>query len=457
MKRFKVDGLWSTTREGKNTVPGFLRNRSSGLSLHLLGSFKEGWTPNALGTYEKLYGVIGQGLEGIYATLFDCVTESTMVSSSSVRSEKLRCSRAVIGDDLAPEEPLKFDSLEYDFTYLDNWVGKSHVATEFPLGQGKEASVRYTQPAPIEFPVDDFNIRIGFTANLVRSLSEATIREKSQVAIEPIEEGLAEEASVRHLSPLQNLLTFATDAPNEVDRALLQGGRISYGNFDVPKRFHLYYTPVFRLRGLKEKLHPADMLFNLEDVIHVGMNIFQNWYDFVRSHGSFVDIYFAHIYSPAKFISYRFRDVMTAFRLLCTPSLEVPERTKSFLRAIDEAAAAHFDDPEREWLGQALPIADEVEMPFRLMRSLQQNGDVMSLLIDDFHEFVRVICRTLEYVERRASEPSGLILQGGHLYHAIEKVRWLIKLMVLRELGFDDEALKGLAQRNKNFTFLRLR
>jgi hypothetical protein len=27
--------------------------------------------------------------------------------------------------------------------------------------------------------------------------------------------------------------------------------------------------------------------------------------------------------------------------------------------------------------------------------------------------------------------------------------------MALRELGFDDEALKRLAQRNKNFTFLR--
>ena len=87
------------------------------------------------------------------------------------------------------------------------------------------------------------------------------------------------------------------------------------------------------------------MLFNLEDVLHVGLNIFQKWFDFVRSHGSFVDTYFAHIYSPAKFSSYRFRNVMMASLSLCTPSLEVPDRTKSFLRAIDEAAAAHFDGP----------------------------------------------------------------------------------------------------------------
>ncbi len=438
-------------------VPGFLRYGRSGLSLHLLGSFKEGWTPNALGTYGKLYGVIGQGLEGMHATLFDCVTETTMVSSSSVRSEKLRCSRAVIGDGLAPEEPLKFDSLEYDFTYLDNWVGKSHVATEFPLGQGKEASIRYNQPESTEFPVDDFKIQIGFTANLIRSLTEATIREKSQITIEPIGEDFAEAASTRHLSPLQNLLTFATDTPNEVDRALLQGGHISYGNFDAPKRFSLYYTPVFRLRGPKEKLHPVDMLFSLGDVLHVGLNIFQNWYNFVRSHKSFVDIYFAHIYSPAKFISYRFRNVMMAFRILCTASLGVTERTKSFLRAIDEAAAAHFDGPERAWLSQALPNGHEVEMPFHFVQSLEQNSEVMSLLINDFHEFVTVICRTLMYFEKRISEPGGLIFQGGDLYYAIEKIGWLIKLMVLRELGFDDEALKRLALRNKNFTFLRLK
>ena len=48
-----------------------------------------------------------------------------------------------------------------------------------------------------------------------------------------------------------------------------------------------------------------------------------------------------------------------------------------------------------------------------------------------------------------------LLFQGGDLYHAIEKVRWLIRLMALRELGFDDEALKKLALRNKKFTFLR--
>ena len=47
------------------------------------------------------------------------------------------------------------------------------------------------------------------------------------------------------------------------------------------------------------------------------------------------------------------------------------------------------------------------------------------------------------------------IFQGGDLHHAIEKVRWLIKFMTLRELGFDDEALKKLALRNQNFTFLR--
>src|SRR4051812_46120657 len=135
MKSFKVDGLWSTTREGKNMVPGLLRNGRSGLSLHLLGSFKEGWTPSVLGRYEKLYGVVGQGLNGTYATLFDCVTESTTVNTSSVRSERLRCSRAVIGDGLAPEEPLMFESLEYEFTYLDNWVGKSRFETELTPGE----------------------------------------------------------------------------------------------------------------------------------------------------------------------------------------------------------------------------------------------------------------------------------------------------------------------------------
>ena len=81
----------------------------------------------------------------------------------------------------------------------------------------------------------------------------------------------------------------------------------------------------------------------------------------------------------------------------------------------------------------------------------------MSLLIEDFQEFVTAICRTLMYVERKTSESNGPIFQGADLHFAIEKVRWLIKLMVLSELGFDDEALKRIALRNKNFPFLRAR
>lgn len=459
MKRFRVDGLWSKTRDGKGLVPGRLSNGKSGLSLFLYGSLNEGWTPDAPVLYEKLYGLIGAGLEGSYATLFDCHTELATISSSSVRTEKLRCGWAIIGNDLAPEELEGGETLKYEFTYLGDWAAMPHNRWKVDWSPRNQApSVQYEGQEPIEFLVDDFKIRVEFMASLFRSRCQSGIRDTCGLTISPAGPGSLNEVSRLHMSRIRNFLTFATDIPNGIDRVILSSKAASDDNAGGQKRFALYYAQAGQARRDEHRLHPVDMLFNLADVKSRGLDVFQNWYRFSQSHSSFIDVYFAHVHSPPSLLPDRFRGVMMAFRCL-TQMTDPSEETEMALPGLERAPTFAEVEPggDKRWLEWASPTRVEMETPSRLLASLERNRGVMSLVIDDFPEFVTRILASLDYVDRRRSRLSATPFRDAELYYAADKVRWLIKFMVLREIGFGDEDLTTIADRNRKFTFLRSR
>ena len=146
---------------------------------------------------------------------------------------------------------------------------------------------------------------------------------------------------------------------------------------------------------------------------------------------------------------------MMEFTLLCRTG-RTSERTKTFLEAIKSSLSTLYDSEERMRLNHAIPDEDEVEMPFHLLRLLREHGDVMSKVIEgDFRDFVKLVCQTLAFVSRRTTTAGQTILQGPNLHYATEKIRWLIKATMLKELGFNETKVKSLIEQNSRFTHLR--
>jgi len=115
---------------------------------------------------------------------------------------------------------------------------------------------------------------------------------------------------------------------------------------------------------------------------------------------------------------------------------------------------AHFLDEERGLLGHLIPTEADVEMPMQLLGLLRENADLMGQVIDDFPSFVSSVSDTLAFIVRRV-EGERHPIQGADLYLAMEKNRMLIKIVILRELGFNDESIKILIERNVRFNRLK--
>jgi len=62
---------------------------------------------------------------------------------------------------------------------------------------------------------------------------------------------------------------------------------------------------------------------------------------------------------------------------------------------------------------------------------------------------------TIDFFERR-EEGGRPALGGGDLHYTVEKIKMLIKILVLKELGFGQDASKSFIERNKQLNHLKM-
>jgi len=255
---------------------------------------------------------------------------------------------------------------------------------------------------------------------------------------------------------LQNLLSFATDTPNAVEQIELRGAKVAPGEVEKNRKYYLLYNPIFRSRRRKDRLTPDDMLFTFDEAQEAGLNIFEKWIDFTRRHEAFCTVYFGWLYAPPRYLDEKFLRLMSAFKLLTTSLGEVSQRTALFSEEIYTLSAGRFTEEERALLRHIMPTGPEIEMPFRMLILLEEHRSLMSQIIrDDLSGFVRSVCDTLAFIERRTATTGSPPRQDEDLHSAVESMRMLIRMVVLKELGFDEDQVSKFIERNENFVHMR--
>ena len=448
MNQFESSGTWFLDDDLSNSVPGTLHYDSEGLNLKLLGSFRERWS-TGVERYPTIRGVVDGNPYGAFVTLIDCIRKQSRSNMVGVTSETIRCGRATIGTTHLPDKKLYFKTLQLRFSYLNDWVGQTGI--KFNVIGGTDYSINYSRPESVSVAFGDKELRLVSSIRASHGMHDASLDEETLILVEPIGEYVPEELGGDHIQILQNLLTFATDTANEIEDITYYGTEDDRG---LHPEYHLVFDPIFRTKKEKDTLHASDMLFTLSDAQSQGLNIFQNWLDFTMRERSFCTVFFANLFAEPRYLNDKFTSLMRAFTLLSTSKSEISERTKLFVGDVIASLDSRFGDDDRQFLCHIIPTGAEIEMPFYLLRLLEENADTMGTLIEDAPGFVRSVFDTLDFFERR-SEGRRPHIQGANLLHAMLKIRVLVKIVVLKELGFDEKAVRSLILRNNRINFLR--
>ena len=231
-----------------------------------------------------------------------------------------------------------------------------------------------------------------------------SITEDAHLCVEPLPRLTAAQIHADYVRPWQNLLSFATDTPNAVDEIELRGEKVVLGKVERHRNYHLLENPIFRLKRKKARLTPDDILFSFDEAQEAGLNIFEKWFEFTRRHEAFCAVYFALLYAPPRYLDEKFLRLMSAFTGLTTSLSEVSQRTTLLLEDINKLSVSRFTEEERALLGHVMPTGPEIEMPFHLLKLLEEHRPLMSPIVgDNLSGFVRSVSNTLTFLERRVA------------------------------------------------------
>jgi hypothetical protein len=455
MRSFETHGLWSLPGAA-SPVAGTLRvSRGGDLRLSLLGSLGPPGGVHKKKEHPVILGSV-DGPMGDEVTLAGCSVTRTRFGPPGTVREEYRAQRGFFGASLGEPSDLAFRRVQLRVGGLGAWARPLSGLREGGLGGrpgGEEAPLLYyTTPSPVGGRIADGEISLGFGLTSSSTRRRYTYAEHPGVVLtcdHPLSEG---EIHRRLVYPLQNLMTFACDRAQEVKEVSLWREDILAPAGENPE-IRLVGARVFPEAedDEAEGVDPHELLFGLADVECEFAPFVERWLRLTSKYSDACDVFFGLMYGPPAYLDVTFLGVVESLALYYTRR---------------EDGAAHREEEARR-LGDVLnklPPADADWVrshirprpfpPFQavLGKLVDEQAEAMTPLFQtDKWGFIREVIGTFVYTIHRDPPFDQVVNSGAELYWMTAKLRTLLRVCFLRELGFSADAVLSLLKKNGGY------
>jgi hypothetical protein len=450
MQAFECTGQWWLPEKDKEAAVGTLKVSQSGnLRLWLVGALGQPM-PFHSKSYPVILGWVDKSLYGDRITLSNCMLGGSTVGSSTNTRENYHASRAYFGAHLWQQDDFAFKSTSLHVTGLSEWAHNysGFVNENFPFGKPDEPTsvLSYAHNEPLVASIPDGHLTFSLTFRSWGSLRERSFGESLGLSIACESEKSADQLNTDYVNPLQNLMTFVCDRPQEVEEfSVWARGLTTRASGPMIRVIGPRVQPEDE-GGPPEPVRHFQMLFTLEDVDFPSFA--GNWLRVSDRYADAFSFFFGLEYGPPAFIDLAFPSVVQALHLY-------------YSRRDDGAAARAAEEGRLRGFLSSLPaadadwIVDRLEGGFSpplkvvLSKLVEEHAHVMNRLVANRQDrFVAGVINTLKYIQTRDPVMYGAAGHGADLYWTMQKLRFLFKACLLRELGFSHE--KAVAQFDRN-------
>ncbi len=456
MKAFDSTGFWCLPELPDVLVAGTLHVSSSGkLRLSLIGTLGGPEEGERGKRHRIILGSVDKSPQGNAVTLLGCTLTGSSVGSYHEGREEYQAGRAFFGDHISATDNIQFRYVLLKLAGLSEWAdsisglrkGETKLPTSRDAGKLVPA-VSYLVPNAPSGRIPGAEVILNFGVSTESRAQTFELREEANILVKFDRATPLHEIDGRYVYPLQNLMTFATDRPQRVESISVWRGD------DLADWQH---NPEIRVVG--PRVHPDDesgrdvrsdeMLVTLADVDFAPF--VEKWLRLAERYADVFNIYFGIQYGPPAFIDMTYALVAQSVSLYYARTdegikhrAEEEQRLKHVVRALP--------GPDAEWVISHLGVNPQPSFHSQLRRLVEQHGAVLDPLLAHRREaFVNQAATTLRYIEVREGEESSAAAGGSDLYWLIQKLRYLLKACFLSELGFKQEQITAMVNRNPYF------
>ena len=459
MQAFESHGLWSLPDSEAPPVAGTLRVSSSGeLRLSLIGSLGA-VEPQQTKEHPVILGEV-DGPLGNSVTLVGCRLTGSKFGSVPGVWEEYRAQRGFFGAYLSKPSDFAFRRMQIQVGGLGAWacslsglrpgeLGGTRVGQEAPL-------LYYATPMPVGGLVAGGEISLGFGLTMRGPfLGDASFSEQPYLVVTcdlPLSE---KEINQRFIYPLQNLMTFVCDRAQEVEQVSVWREDILAPMGDNPE-IRLIGKRVFPEEEdeKSEPILPYKLLFSLADLEEGFAPFVERWLHLTTKYAEACNIFFGFQYGPPPYLDIEFLGLVESLCLYYTRREDGVAHRNQEDRRLTEILGK-LSSADAEWIqghiwSRPFPPIQDI-----LAKLLREQSEVMSKLLRTGEAgLITEVMNTVDYTLRRDPELGPTASHGAELYWLTVKLRILLKLCFLQELGFSIEKIRSFFAKNGVFQHL---
>lgn len=452
ISEFKHRGIWWLPDNEDVKIDGTLHfNPKEDPRLELTGSFTDVKDIMKISRWEI---VLGFTVTGKKVTLLNCISTGTHLHMPGIPTSEIIPMVIFLGSHFPSIDQILFDSILVKYSLMDEWLGVSGFQITHSQGEIK-TTITYQLPKPIESVIND-NLSISIFFNVTSPLgatTEAKISQISEFQIKPSEPQNFDYYQNLNQS-LHNLLTLATlkRVHPVFIKGTLAGEKID--KIDVVYKNIFYYPDDSKLRS------PFDLLFSYAHVKDRFDDFLRRWFETSELFKPVHNLYFGTIHSPKMYMEHKFLSLCQAIEAYHRRvSSGVYQSRDNFMKDIYpcliDAIPDDTDKNYKESIKARLKYLNEFSLRKRLSEIIETHEEVISTLISKPKNIISQIVDTRNFFTHYDDELKEQSLDSNKLYMASERLKFILEVCFLFQLGFSDEEIKSLIDKTQRYNYLK--
>jgi hypothetical protein len=449
---FQEKGYWWLPETPDRQVPGILFRSEQETRLELFGDlYEESLAEKGIVKQPRPVPIILGWIEdqGVCTLYKNHRTSERLSVPGGASSTNWSSQVILVGKHFPEEDTIAFTSMGVNYTNLEEWVSEPPFkAPDRKMDGDKligyETAYVARDPMVVDLPTLEATLKIECAPRFIHGFSTRTQEYADFVSLYP---RLPKEFDwyLTAFKDCAGLLTLLIGQPVYEKRVI---GYVSAKEGDADtdeKEVTIFFHHKNRLQS--EPKHPYEMLASLPMFKHWFTEAFKKWFENSSTLRDVYNLFFSSLYSPGAFLQSEF--------LSLVQSLESFSRTRGTDLYVSEETYKGIKDrllaAIPEGIDEALKASLEGHIQFGNQHSLKRrvdailgslDGQTLKLFCPDSAAFRKKIVDTRNYLAHFDVKSKKKALHGTHLWVANQRLRLLLTILLLKETGFNEDAIR---------------
>lgn len=402
-------------------------------------------------------GLISEG----EVTLHNCYEFHSHGSSKGFYITCFKASEIFIGHHFKREEDMKFNNIFVNYSNLYEWAGITGFKHKWEEDGGKlvEYEWKYSFPEVIENRLDGFDINISyyFVGGILDNF-ELNPKQSTLIDIHADDSLSFLDFSRKILSYIQDFLSLGV---GEAVRVRYMTGRSEEAKTEhsngktIYNDIKIYYSTVVTE---SRKLRSDKMFFTLGDLDNSLEECLNNWFNKLEDLKPVYNLYFSTLYNPEMYLEQNFLNYAQALESYHRRMYGGTYMSNDGYKSVYNILVDQIPDSVKKDHKQSLEKRIEYGNAFSLRKRLKEifkiiGDDIITKLIENKTNFIKDVVKTRNYYTHYSKELEEQAPDTKKLLKLTQKLRFLVEICFLVELGLSTDKIKEIVDRDKKHNF----